>query len=266
MERAVPFPPDGLVELVEGLRASRQVVVLTGAGVSTESGLPDFRSPGGLWSQEDPARLASVEALEREPLRFYRFYQTRLRMLAGARPNPAHYALARLQRAGRIGLIATQNVDGLHQKAGAVDVAELHGSLAWARCHRCHRRFEASVLDRPIVTEQDIPRCHACGGMVRPAVVLFGELLPELAYRRAMLAAQSCDAMLVVGSSLEVYPAAGLPEVAMACGARLFLVNLGETPYDDRADVVVRARAGVVLPELARALGIELAADDAAHT
>lgn len=241
-------------QLIEEMARARHITVLTGAGISTESGLPDFRSPGGLWAQEDPARLASLEALEREPLRFFRFYQQRLRRLAGARPNPAHYALAELQRRGRIGLIATQNVDGLHQQAGAVDVVELHGSLAWARCHRCGRRFDASVLDRPIESLEDIPRCDRCGGVVRPDVVLFGELLPELAYRRALAAAQQCDAMLVVGSSLEVYPAAGLPEVALACGAKLFIVNLSETPYDDRASVVVHARAGEVLPLVARAL------------
>ena len=228
--------------------------MLTGAGISTESGLPDFRSPGGLWGQYDPARLASVEALEQDPLLFFQFYQQRLRMLAGAEPNAAHRALAELQRRGRIGLIATQNVDGLHQKAGATDVAELHGSLAWARCHRCSRRFDVAVLDRPVRRPEDIPRCPLCGGIIRPAVVLFGELLPEEAYARALQAAQACDAMLVVGSSLEVYPAAGLPEVALRHGARLFIVNLSETVYDGAASVVVHARAGEVLPCLARAL------------
>ena len=241
-------------QLIAGLAPCRRITVLTGAGISTESGLPDFRSPGGLWGQYDPARLATVEALERDPLLFFQFYQRRLRMLAQAEPNAAHRALAELQRRGRIGLIATQNVDGLHQKAGAVDVAELHGSLAWARCHRCGRRFDASVLDRPVQRSEDIPRCPQCGGIIRPDVVLFGELLPEEAYARALRAAQSCDAMLVVGSSLEVYPAAGLPEVALSHGARLFIVNLGETVYDGVATVTVRARAGEVLPRLAQAL------------
>ncbi len=228
--------------------------MLTGAGISTESGLPDFRSPGGLWAQYDPAQLATVEALERTPLRFYEFYQRRLRALAGARPNPAHYALAELQRRGRIGLIATQNVDGLHQQAGSTDVAELHGTLARAHCHRCGRSYSPAVLDVPIRTTADIPRCPDCGGMIRPSVVLFGELLPEQEFRRARQAAERCDAMLVVGSSLEVYPVAGLPEVARAHGARLFIVNLSATPYDGLAEVVVRARAGEVLPVVAAAL------------
>ena len=243
--------------LIEGLKAAApRIVVLTGAGISTESGLPDFRSPGGLWSRYNPAELATVDALERRPLQFYEFYRMRLRALASAAPNPGHSALADLQRRGLLGPIITQNVDGLHQKAGAVDVIELHGSLAAARCHRCARPYPPDVLDRPVVTEADIPRCHDCGGPVRPGVVLFGELLPADAFERALAAARACAAMLVVGSSLEVYPAADLPRVALQHGAQLYVVNLTPTPYDDRAAAVVRARAGQVLPELARALGV----------
>ena len=239
-------------ELAEALQAARHVAVLTGAGVSTESGLPDFRSPGGLWAQQDPARLASVEALQEDPVAFFQFYQQRLRRLAEARPNPAHLALAELQRQGRVGLIATQNVDGLHQRAGATDVAELHGSLREARCHRCWRRYPASALDVPVRTLQDLPRCSTCGGVLRPGVVLFGELLPQEAYLRALQAAETCDAMLVVGSSLEVYPAAGLPEVVLRRGGRLLILNLAQTPLDSAASVVVRERAGQVLPRVAR--------------
>lgn len=248
----------GFRHLIEGLKAAApRIVVLTGAGISTESGLPDFRSPGGLWTRYNPAELATIEALERRPLRFYEFYRLRLRALAGADPNPAHFALAELQRQGHIGPIITQNVDGLHQKAGAPDVIELHGTLGMARCHRCGRPHPPEILERPVTTEADIPRCQHCGGAIRPGVVLFGEPLPADAFERALEAARTCAAMLVVGSSLEVFPAADLPRVALERGAALFILNLAPTPYDDRAAAVVRGHAGQVLPDIARAFGVK---------
>ena len=240
--------------LAESIARAGRIAVLTGAGISTESGLPDFRSKGGLWRTFRPEEIASVDALRRRPLLFYEFYRFRLELLRQAAPNPAHFALAELERQGRVVRVVTQNVDGLHGEAGSRRVSELHGSLRQARCHECGRSHPVDLLEKPVNDLADVPRC-ACGGLVRPGVVLFGEMLPRNALDEAARAMESCEGVLVVGTSLQVYPAAGLPQVALRRGRPVWIVNLTPTPYDGSAEIVVREKAGEVLPQVAALLG-----------
>ena len=235
------------------LRRGTFNVVLTGAGVSTESGLPDFRSNAGLWRGIDPARVASLSAFHRDPQAFYAFYQTRLAALAGAAPNAAHRAIAGLEALGAVHLVVTQNVDGLHQRAGSRDVVEVHGNLREARCAGCGSLRPIAEMAGPL-RSGTLPRCAACGGLLRPNVVLFEELLPAAAYDRAASACGTCRVLLVVGSSLAVYPVAGLPALAARRGASLVIVNREPTPLDGQAEVVVRDDAGAALPRIADAV------------
>ncbi len=235
------------------LCGSRWTAVLTGAGVSTESGLPDFRSPGGLWTREDPVRVASLSAFERDPDAFYDFYRARLGMLAAALPNAAHEAIARLEGLGFVQAVITQNIDGLHQQAGSREVVEVHGNLREARCHACGAIVPISEMTSQLEREAR-PRCATCPGLLRPNVVLFEEMLPHDAYERAEEACRRCAVLLVAGSSLEVYPVAGLPGLAARRGAELVIVNREPTTYDGAARVVLRGEAGTILPELVAAL------------
>jgi NAD-dependent deacetylase len=237
----------------ELLRSARHGVALTGAGISTESGLPDFRSPGGLWDGVNPFAVASRTALERDPQAFYQFYRHRLAGLAEAAPNPAHFALAELERAGRLHTIITQNVDGLHQAAGSAHVIEIHGNLREAVCLRCGTVGPIALLVAPPVSGA-LPHCDRCGGLLKPNVVLFEDLMPADAWEQAVLAARTCGVMLVVGSSLQVTPAAYLPQEALEAGGRLVIINREPTPYDRWAAAVLRGEAGLLLPRIAAAI------------
>jgi NAD-dependent deacetylase len=227
--------------LAEAIRANQPCVVLTGAGVSTESGIPDFRSAGGIWAQYDPYEVASIEAFRRDPERVWEFYALRLDVVGDAAPNPAHVALAELESRGLVRAVITQNVDGLHAAAGSREVIEVHGSIASASCLACGRREESARELLPL------PRCADCGAVLKPGVVMFGELLPVEALDRATALAQGAELLLVVGTSLEVWPVAGLPEETLANGGKLAIVNRDPTPYDARAELVVRGSAGEVL-------------------
>lgn len=235
------------------LRSARRAVALTGAGISTESGLPDFRSPGGLWANVDPMTIASRSALERRPEAFYEFYRQRLSKLGQAQPNAGHAALAALERAGRLRAVITQNVDGLHQAAGSRQVIELHGNLREAACIGCGAIGPISLIVEALEAGA-APRCARCEGVLKPNVVLFEDLMPEDVWRRALLEARACDVMLVVGSSLQVTPAASLPQEALDHGGRLIIVNREATPYDRLAAVTIEGDAGQVLPAMAAAV------------
>ncbi|OFX31061.1 MAG: hypothetical protein A2Z07_09790 [Armatimonadetes bacterium RBG_16_67_12] len=235
------------------LRSARRTVALTGAGISTESGLPDFRSPDGLWANVDPLAIASRSALERRPEAFYEFYRNRLSKLGQARPNAGHAALAALERAGRLRAVITQNVDGLHQAAGSRQVIELHGNLREAACSGCGAIRPISLIVDALEASA-LPHCGRCGGLLKPNVVLFEDLMPEGPWQRAVLAARACDVMLVVGSSLQVTPAAHLPQEALDRGGRLLIVNREATPYDRLATVTIQGEAGQVLPEMVTAV------------
>jgi NAD-dependent protein deacetylase/lipoamidase len=235
------------------IRERQPCVVLTGAGVSTESGIPDFRSPTGLWAQFDPLEFGSIEAFRRDPRRVWSFYKPRVSMLTDAQPNPAHIALAELEQHGLVQAVVTQNIDLLHERAGSREVVEVHGSIRTATCPGCGARYELEQV-LALLAEADAPACPACGEIVKPDVVFFGELLPPEAIDRAYKLARAAALMLVVGSALEVYPIAGLPEETLAAGGKLAIVNRGPTPYDGRANLRIDGRAGEVLPAVVAAL------------
>jgi len=247
--RRGPGSPAELAALIDD---ASSVVALTGAGVSVPSGIPDFRSPGsGLWANVDPMEVAHVDAFRRDPRRFWSFYGARFALLAGKEPNPAHASLAELERRGLLQAVVTQNIDGLHQRAGSREVIEVHGSIASASCEGCgRRRSRADVVAAIAAAGDGVPRCDA-GHPLKPDVVLFGELLPEAAVERAWELAAGADLLLCVGSSLEVHPIAQLPQVALDSGARLAIVTRGPTPYDGEAairldgDVAAELRAVV---------------------
>lgn len=235
---------------VEAVRNARYCVALTGAGASTESGLPDFRSKQGLWQGIDPTKLVSLSALRRNPVEFYQFYRIRLSRLRDAAPNRVHSVLARLEHMGILKALITQNIDGLHQQAGSRRVIEAHGSLRVSVCLQCRNQFPAEVLDVDVTSAEDVPRCDYCGGVVKPGVTLFEEALPAEAIDQAMEESKRADLMLVVGSSLEVAPVNILPRLAIGEGARLAIVNLDATHYDRMGDWVFHRMAGDVLTEL----------------
>jgi NAD-dependent deacetylase len=241
------------VELAEMIRARQPCVVLTGAGVSTESGIPDFRSPSGLWAKFDPLEYGSIEAFRADPLKVWSFYKPRVAMLTEAEPNAAHAALAELERLGFVQAVVTQNIDLLHERAGSREVVEVHGSIRSATCPGCGERQPlARVLE--LLADADAPACPSCGALLKPDVVFFGELLPIEAIDRAMQLARGAGLLLVVGSSLEVYPVAALPEETLAAGGALAIVNRGPTSYDARAALRLDGSAGEVLAAVAEAL------------
>jgi NAD-dependent deacetylase len=232
------------------LRECQPCVVLTGAGISTESGIPDFRSATGIWADVDPFEVASIQAFRRDPERVWSFYRQRIHLLLEAEPNPGHRALAELERRGLVRAVVTQNIDTLHSRAGSADVVEVHGSIRGAVCLRCHSSEDADEVLAQLV-ERPAPLCSHCGEILKPGVVLFGELLPSAEMERATELARSAALMLVVGSSLEVWPAAGLPLEARA----LAVVNRGPTALDEHAVLKIDGGAGETLGALLEALG-----------
>ena len=224
-------------QLAELIRESRCTVALTGAGISVPSGIPDFRTPGkGLWEKVDPMEVAHIDAFRSDPARFWGFYRPRLHGLGGVEPNPAHEALAELERRGLLEGVITQNIDMLHTKAGSERVVEVHGSIRSASCQVCSASFGLEQVDE-LFDEDGVAICSLCLGHVKPDVVLFGEFLPADAMAEAEDLATRAELLLCVGSSLEVYPVAGLPSVTMAAGGRVAIVTQGPTPYDGDAAV-----------------------------
>ncbi|NPA47930.1 MAG: NAD-dependent deacylase [Thermococci archaeon] len=236
-------------DLISG---SRFCVALTGAGISAESGVPTFRGSNGLWKRYRPEELATPEAFFRDPELVWEFYKWRMEMVLNARPNPAHRALAELERMGILRAVITQNVDDLHREAGSRNVVELHGNIFRVRCTSCPYREDLKESGRAgeFVEETDVPRCPECGSLLRPDVVWFGEALREETIGKAFHLAQEADLMLVVGTSGVVYPAAYLPRVVKEHGGRIIEVNVEESAITPIADVFVQGKAGEVLPVL----------------
>jgi NAD-dependent deacetylase len=234
--------PKALAQL---LRAAGPCVVLTGAGVSTESGIPDFRSPTGIWARYDPMEYATIEAFQNDPEKVWSFYALRYRALTEAEPNNAHRALAELERRGLVSTVITQNIDLLHERAGSRDVIEVHGSIRECVCLACGARYG---LDEVLAMLEGtaVPRC-TCGQVVKPGVVMFGELLDAEAIDRAFQVAREAKLLLVIGSTLEVQPVAGLPWETLTAGGKVAIVNLGPTALDGRATLKVDGKAGEVL-------------------
>jgi NAD-dependent deacetylase len=240
-------------QLAELIRRRPPCVVLTGAGVSTESGIPDFRSPTGLWAQFDPLEYGSIEAFRRDPLKVWSFYKPRVAMLTEAEPNAAHFALAELERLGFVKAVVTQNIDLLHERAGSREVVEVHGSIRTATCPGCGERYPLErVLE--LLADSDAPACSACGAVLKPDVVFFGELLPPEPIERAFELARRTRLLLVAGSALEVHPVAGLPLETLGAGGELAIVNRGPTAYDRQASLRIEESAGETLPALVEAL------------
>ena len=239
----------GVDQLGEMIAAANVIVPVTGAGISTESGIPDFRSPGGLWSLNRPIPfdefVASQDARDESWRRRFNMEPT----FAAARPGRGHRALASLYRAGKIPAVITQNIDNLHQTSGfaADHVVELHGNTTYARCLGCEKRYNLVWARQRFESTGIAPNCDDCGEPVKTATISFGQPMPEDAMRRATELAQSCDLFLVVGSSLVVWPAAGMPLLAKNCGARLVIVNNEPTEQDDVADLVIRCDIGETL-------------------
>jgi NAD-dependent deacetylase len=252
---------DGMKQRIEKVAAlihgAKRIVVFTGAGVSTESGIPDFRSPGGIWSRFDP-----------EEFTIYRFLasaETRLKqwklliesgLIVNAQPNPAHLAVAELEKLGKLDCVITQNIDNLHQKAGnsPEKVFELHGTMNFAKCLGCFQRYSMEDLLGRLKLEDEAPLCPDCFGILKPDVIFFGEQLPAKALQQSIDHSRQCDLLIVVGSSLVVYPAAYMPVYAKESGAAVVIVNLTATDFDHQAEVVVHGKAGEVMPLILEAL------------
>jgi NAD-dependent deacetylase len=231
-------------QLAALLKESGRTVALTGAGISVPSGIPDFRSPGtGIWENVDPFEVATIDAFRRDPARFWSFYRPRFEALGDKRPNPAHEALVELQSREMLEAVVTQNVDRLHRKAGTKRLIEVHGSIDTSSCMSCGASWKLEDVEG-LFDDDGVAVCSCCMGHVKPDVVLFGEFLPEAAMTEAQELAASADLLLCVGSSLEVHPVAGLPQLTLASGGRVAIVTQGPTPYDDVA--AVRMQGDVV--------------------
>ncbi|HEY2947091.1 MAG TPA: Sir2 family NAD-dependent protein deacetylase [Micromonosporaceae bacterium] len=254
----VPTVDDQVPQVAAWIAESRRTVALTGAGISTDSGIPDFRGPNGVWTK-DPAAAAlfTIDNYVRDPAVRRRAWLTRRDNPAWtARPNPGHLALVDLERAGRLDVIVTQNIDELHQRAGSDPdrVIELHGTMYQVVCLDCGDRAPmARALERVAAGEED-PACPRCGGILKSATISFGQRLDETTLRRAISHVAECDLLLAIGTSLQVHPAAGLVDLALGAGARVVIVNAERTPYDADAHAVLRAPIGEALPALARSL------------
>lgn len=252
MERTLESATDVLAGL---LREAERAVVLTGAGISVPSGIPDFRSPGtGMWEGVDPLEVAHVDAWRRDPDRFWTFYGQRFASLVDKRPNRAHAVVAELEREGRIRGVITQNVDRLHRAAGSERLLEIHGSIEWSVCPQCGGRTGIEQVVALLESGDGAPECPACIAALKPDVVLFGELLPADAMAEAERLALEADLMVCIGSSLTVHPAAGLPQLTLGSGGQVAIVTESATPLDDRAAVKLTGDVVAELDAVAAAL------------
>lgn len=251
----IPFSSQTLTAIdfaAELFRVAKHAVILTGAGLSTPSGIPDFRSEGtGLWSREEPLEVASLSTFRTDPEKFFHWFRPLASRIFNAEPNPAHVALAQLEEAGRLHAIITQNIDVLHQKAGARHVIEMHGTMRTMSCTQCFQQVESAPYLKPFAESGIIPHCPHCGAVLKPDVILFGEQLPQSAWQEAQREARKCDLMVVAGSSLEVLPVAGLPIQALDRGAHLIIVNNSPTYLNVRADVTILEDVASILPAIA---------------
>jgi NAD-dependent deacetylase len=233
------------------IRGSRKGAVLTGAGISTPSGIPDFRSSdSGLWEKFDPFEVASLTSFRYHPETFFEWLRPLALEMYAAQPNEAHIGISKLQEAGFIQTVITQNIDGLHQRAGSTNVLEVHGSMHTLSCIRCFQQVDGRGIIEPYLEIGKIPHCSSCGSILKPDVVLFGEQLPSRTWLQAQAAARQCDLMIVAGSSLEVLPVAGLPMRAIEKGAHLILINKSQTYIDVRADVTFAEDIVDIVPRI----------------
>ena len=234
------------------IQNAHRAVALTGAGSSTPSGIPDFRSHGsGLWTKYSPAEVASLTAFRRHPKRFFRWLRPLVSNMVKAEPNPFHVALAQLEENKYLQTIITQNIDGLHQRAGSKNVLEVHGTLETLTCIGCYQKVSAAKYSGPYIEEGTIPRCSSCNNYLKPDVVLFEEQLPSQVWLKARRTVEACDLIIVAGTSLIVSPVAQLPERAKENGARIIIVNKSSTYMDTKADVLIQDDLAIIIPEIA---------------
>jgi NAD-dependent deacetylase len=233
---------------------SKKIVVFTGAGFSTESGVPDFRSPGGVWDKFDPGELNYPNFLRSEEIRekYWRMHKMMWETIRDAQPNSGHYAVTELYKMGRLDCVITQNTDGLHQKAGVPDelVIEVHGTMQWVDCLDCRKRYPRGHVHDKMLAGEKVPRCDTCNGILKPATIAFGQSMPERETLEAENRSSRCDLFLAAGSSLVVYPAAQMPVTAKRSGARLVILNLTPTPHDHYADIVISEKTGETLSQI----------------
>ena len=243
---------DRLREAAEIIKKSKNMIALTGAGVSVESGIPDFRSSGGLWDRYDPAIYATIQSFNRMPERVWDMIFEMIELAVTAKPNNAHYALAELESMGLLKALITQNIDNLHQEAGSRNVIEFHGNATRLVCQRCSREYDSDEFD---LSRKEIPRCGSCDNILKPSVVFFGEVIPSEALYQSGLFAQKADVVLVAGTSAIVYPAASIPQQARRNGAKIIEFNIEETELTHRGtDILILGSAGKTLPELVNML------------
>jgi len=249
---------NGISRAAELIQSSKFVVVLSGAGISTPSGIPDFRSPGsGLWSRFNPMEVASLSAFRYNPEKVFYWLRPLVQKIVKAEPNPAHYAVAQLEQTGHVKTVITQNIDGLHHRAGSLHVLEVHGSFQTMTCISCYKQQDTEDYVKPYIEDGEIPRCPECDSILKPNVVLFEEQLPFETWNQARHATNSCDLMIVTGSSLDVVPVAGLPMRAVENNARLIVVNETDTYIDERADAVLRGDVADILPQIVTEVNCE---------
>ena len=235
------------------IRESRRAAVLTGAGISTHSGIPDFRSPhSGLWEQYDPIEVASLQIFRYNPSKFYTWLRPLAMGIIAAEPNAAHYGIAELEQGGYINTVITQNIDGLHKRAGSTNVLEVHGSFETLTCTSCFRKYNSDEYLDAYLTRGEIPYCTSCHHVLKPDVILFGEQLPATTWLNALETSKKCDLMIVAGSSLEVLPVAGLPMRAIENGAHLIIINKSITYLDVCADVVFNEDVAEIIPQIVK--------------
>jgi len=234
------------------IKSAKRAVSLTGAGYSTPSGIPDFRSANsGLWERHDPMEVASLSTFRFQPKKFFDWFRPLAAHIYSAIPNPAHVSLAQLEKAGYLFGVITQNIDGLHQRAGSLQVFEVHGSLAWLVCTSCYTRYSSQQFFKSFIDDCSMPVCSSCGHILKPDVILFEEQLPIKTWKLAEKAAATCDLMLIAGSSLTVFPAANLPLYALENRVPLIVINKTPTYIDNRADVVIYGDLAEIIPRLA---------------
>lgn len=248
---AIDQVASAIEQTAELLRLARKAVMLSGAGISTRSGIPDFRSEGtGLWARDEPLEVASLSSFRTRPELFYQWFHPLAGRIFAAQPNPAHLAAARLENEGHLKTIITQNIDMLHQKAGARRVIEVHGTLRTLTCTQCFRKADSMDHLPAYLASGQVPVCRRCGGILKPDVILFGEQLPQKAWREAETACCDCDLLLVAGSSLEVLPVASLPMTALDHGAHLVIINQTPTYINVRSDVAMIGDVAELLPRI----------------
>jgi len=250
--------------VAEMIIEAKKVVVFTGAGFSTESGVPDFRSPGGVWDRFDPSELNLPNFMRSEEVRekYWRMHKMMWETIRDAEPNAGHFAVNELREMGKLDCVVTQNTDGLHQKAGVPNemVLEIHGTMQWVDCLDCRKRYPRAYAHDKMLAGEAIPRCDSCNGILKPATVAFGQAMPERETREAEARSADCDLFLAAGSSLVVYPAAQMPVIAKRSGARLVILNLTPTPHDGHADVVIGEKTGETLARIVKRAREKLAA------